>query len=140
MDTNWSRVQFQVDVIHQVRSTGVIMSNPHLHSVKKCPEKSRLIKYGDQMHNVMIAILLIIAISWTEKNYLWCELGQILHRQSHIQCLLTNRLQSSCDMHGNIMVIILVENVRSRILGNRNGRQKARKETWVDPSCCDFIT
>ena len=32
------------------------MSNPHLHSVKSCPEKSRLINFGDWMHSVMIAI------------------------------------------------------------------------------------
>ena len=37
----WSRVHSQVDVIHLVRSTGAIMSDPHLHSVKSCPEKSR---------------------------------------------------------------------------------------------------
>ena len=52
----WSRVQSQVDVIHLVRSTGAIVSNPHLHSVKSCPEKSRPIKYEGQMHGVMIAI------------------------------------------------------------------------------------
>ena len=32
------------------------MSNPHLHSVKSCPEKSIPIKYGGQMHGVMIVI------------------------------------------------------------------------------------
>ena len=32
------------------------MSIPHLHSVKCCPEKSRLIKYGDWMHGIMIPI------------------------------------------------------------------------------------
>ena len=52
----WSKVQSQVDVIHLVCSTGTIVSNPHLHSVKSCPEKSRPIKYGGQMHGVMIAI------------------------------------------------------------------------------------
>ena len=52
----WSRVQSQVDVIHLVRSTGAIVSNPHLHSVKSCPEKSRPIKYGGPMHGIMIAI------------------------------------------------------------------------------------
>ena len=52
----WWRVQSQVDVIHLMRSTGAIMSNPYLHSVKSCPEKSRPIKYGGQMHGVMIAI------------------------------------------------------------------------------------
>jgi len=39
-----------------VRSTGAIVSNPHLHSVKSCPEKGRPIKYGGQMHDLMIAI------------------------------------------------------------------------------------
>ena len=51
----WSRVLSQVDVIHLVRSTGAIMSNPHLHIVKSYPEKSRPIKCGGQMHGVMIA-------------------------------------------------------------------------------------
>ena len=52
----WSRVQSKVDVIQLVHSTGAIMSIAHLHSVKSCPEKSRLIKYGGWMHSVMIAI------------------------------------------------------------------------------------
>ena len=52
----WSTVQSQVDVIHLVHSTGAIMSNSHLHGAKSCPENSRPIKYGDQMHGVMIAI------------------------------------------------------------------------------------
>ena len=52
----WSRVQSQVDLFHLVRSTGAIVSNPHLHSFKSCPEKSRPIKYGGPMHGVMIAI------------------------------------------------------------------------------------
>ena len=52
----WSRVRSQVDVIHLVHSTGTIVSNPHLHSVKSSPEKSRPIKYGGQMHGIMIAI------------------------------------------------------------------------------------
>ena len=52
----WSRVQPRVDAIYLVRSTGAIMSIPHLHSVKSYPEKSRLIKYGGWMHGVMIAI------------------------------------------------------------------------------------
>ena len=52
----WSRVRSQVDVILLVCSMGAIVSNPHLHSVKSCPEKSRPIKYGGQMHGVMIAI------------------------------------------------------------------------------------
>ena len=52
----WSRVQSQVDVIHLVRSTGAIVSNPHLHNVKSYPEKSRAIKNGGQMHGAMIAI------------------------------------------------------------------------------------
>ena len=51
-----SRVQSQVDVIHLVRSTGAVVSNPHLHSVKSYPEKNRPIEYGGQMHGVMIAI------------------------------------------------------------------------------------
>ena len=52
----WSSVQSQVDTIHLVRSTGTIMSNPHLHSIKSCLEKRRPIKYGGQMDGVMIAI------------------------------------------------------------------------------------
>ena len=77
----WSRVPSQVDVIHLVRSTGAIVSNPHLHSVKSCPEKSRPIKYGSQMHGVMIVI------EYSYKLYrkkLWCELGRLLLRQSHM--------------------------------------------------------
>ena len=95
-ETQWtqpcSRVRSQVDVIHLVRSTGAIVSNPHLHSVKNCPEKSRPIKYGGQMHGLMIAIE-YIATSWTEKNYfnLWCEPGRLLLRQSHIRSTLTIR-------------------------------------------------
>ena len=50
----WSRVRSQVDVIHLVRSTGAILSNPHLQSVESCPEKSRPIEYGSQMHGVII--------------------------------------------------------------------------------------
>ena len=46
----WSRVRSQVDVIHWVRSTGAIVSSPHLHSAQ------RPIKLGSQMYGVMIAI------------------------------------------------------------------------------------
>ena len=56
MSTAVMRVRSQVDVIHLVRSTGTIVSNPHLHSIKSYPEKSRPIKYGGQMHGVMIVI------------------------------------------------------------------------------------
>jgi len=38
-------VQSQVDAIYLVQSTDAILSIPHLHSVKSCPEKSRLITY-----------------------------------------------------------------------------------------------
>ena len=81
----WSRVRSQVDVIHFVRSTGAIMSNSRLHSVKSCPEKSRPIKYGDQIHGVMIAIE--YSYKQDRKNYfnLWCELGWLLLRQSHFE-------------------------------------------------------
>ena len=51
----WPRVQSQVDVIHLVCSKGAIISNLHLHTVKSCPEKSRLIKNGDYVHSVMVA-------------------------------------------------------------------------------------
>ena len=86
----WSRVRSQVDVIHLVRSTGAIVSNPHLHSVKGCPEKSRPIKYGGQMHGVMIAIEHSYKLD--RKNYfnLWCELGRLLLRQSHIHTYIIN--------------------------------------------------
>ena len=36
----WSRVRSQVNVIHLVRPTGTIVSNPHLYGVKNCPEKT----------------------------------------------------------------------------------------------------
>ena len=39
------------------------------------------------MYSVMIAIAYTVATiaSWTEKKFnLWCELGWLLHRQSHI--------------------------------------------------------
>ena len=80
----WSRVQSQVDVIHLVHSTDAIVSNPHLHSVKSCPEKSRPIKYGGQMHGLMIAIEYSYKLD--RKNYfnLWCKLGRLLLRQSHM--------------------------------------------------------
>ena len=42
---------------------GVGVSNPHSHSVKSCPKKSRPIKYGGQMHGVMIAIEYIECIN-----------------------------------------------------------------------------
>ena len=60
------------------------MSNPHLHSVKSCPEESRPIKYGGQMHGVMIANEYSYKLD--RKNYfnLRCELGQLLLRQSGI--------------------------------------------------------
>ena len=77
----WSRVRSQADVIHLVRSTGAIMSNPHLHNVKSCPLKSRPIKYGGQMHSVMIAIKYSYKL---DRKKLWCELGRLLLRQSHI--------------------------------------------------------
>ena len=44
----WPRIQSQVDVIHLVRSTGAIVSNPHLHTVKSCPEKSRPINLNQE--------------------------------------------------------------------------------------------
>ena len=80
----WPRVRSQVDVIHLVRSTGAIVSNPHLHSVESCPEKSRPIKHGGQLHGLMIAIEYSYKLN--RKNYfnLWCELGRLLLRQSHI--------------------------------------------------------
>ena len=80
----WPRVRSQVDVIHLVRSTGAIVSNPHLHSVESCPEKSRPIKHGGQLHGLMIAIEYSYKLD--RKNYfnLWCELGRLLLRQSHI--------------------------------------------------------
>ena len=81
MDTAVVEGDPQIDIIHLMRSTGAIMLNPHLHSVKSCPEKSRPIKYGGQMHGVMIAIE-----QAGQKNYfnVWCELGQLLLRQSHM--------------------------------------------------------
>ena len=80
----WMRVRSLVDVIHLVRSTGATVSNPYLHSVKSCPEKSRPIKYGGQMHGLMIAIEYSYRLD--RKNYFncWCELGRLLLRQSHI--------------------------------------------------------
>ena len=80
----WSRVRSQVDVIHLVRSTDAIVSNSHLHNVKSCPEKSRPIKCGDQMHGLMIATEYSYKLD--RKNYfnLWCELGRLLLKQSHM--------------------------------------------------------
>ena len=52
-----ARVQSQVDVIHLVRSTGTIVSNPHLHTVKSCPGKSKPIKNGHHIDSVMLAIV-----------------------------------------------------------------------------------
>ena len=56
---------------------------PYLHSVKNCPEKSRLIKYGVWMRSVMIAIeyshklgrkiILVYGANWV--NY--CSDGHI---------------------------------------------------------------
>ena len=91
----WSRVQSQVDVIHLVRSTDTIMSNSHLHSVKSCLEKSRPIKYWDQMHGVMIVIEYSYKLDRKNIN-LWCELGRLLLRQSHIITLLN---QVSAGQH-----------------------------------------
>ena len=84
----WPRVRSQVDVIHLVRSTGAIVSNPHLHSVESCPEKSRPIKHGGQLHGLMIAIEYSYKLD--RKNYfnLWCELGRILLRQSQMSYIL----------------------------------------------------
>ena len=67
----WSRVQSQVDVIHLVRSASAIVSNPHLHSVKSSPEKNRPIKYGGQMHSVMIGIEYSYKLE--RKNILLCD-------------------------------------------------------------------
>ena len=79
----WPRVRSQADVIHLVRSTGAIVSNPHLHSVESCSEKSRPIKHGGQLHGLMIAIEYSYKLD--RKNYfnLWCELGRLLLRQLH---------------------------------------------------------
>ena len=52
----WPRVQSHVDGIHLVHSISAIVSIPHLHNVKNCPGKSRLMKLGDCMHSVIIAI------------------------------------------------------------------------------------
>ena len=67
----WLRVTSQVDFFPLVHSIGAIVSYPHLHSVKSCPEKSRPIKYGGQMHGVMIAMEYssYMYTSWT-KNIL----------------------------------------------------------------------
>ena len=46
----WKRVQSHVDVIHLVCSKGAIMSNILL-------KAARLIKNGDYMHSVMVAIV-----------------------------------------------------------------------------------
>ena len=91
----WSRVRSQADVIHLVRSTSAIVSNPHLHSVKSYPLKSRPIKYGGQMHSVMIAIEYSYKLD--RKNYfnLWCELGRLLLRQSHMT--MQKDIRSSLD-------------------------------------------
>ena len=78
----WSRARSQVDVIHLVRSTGAIVSNPHVHNVKSCPEKSKPIKYGSQVHGVMIAIEYSYKLDRKDYFNLWCELGQLLLRQS----------------------------------------------------------
>ena len=51
------------------------MSNPHLHTVKSCPEKSRLIKNGDYMHSVMIAIKYSYKLDRRKYFNLLCELG-----------------------------------------------------------------
>ena len=59
------------------------MSNPHLHTVKNCPEKSRPIKNGHHMHSVMLTIVHSYKLDWKKIN-LWCELGWFLQRQSHI--------------------------------------------------------
>ena len=80
----WSLVRSQVDVIHLVHSTGAIMSSPHLHSAKSCPEKSRPIKYGGQMQGVMIAIEYSYKLDRKNNFNLWCELGRLLLRQSHM--------------------------------------------------------
>ena len=97
----WLRVRSQADVIHLVRSTGAIVSNPHLHSVKSCPLKSRPIKYGGQMHSVMIAIEYSYKLD--RKNYfnLWCELGRLLLRQSQIaNCTARGSAATNSKLYG----------------------------------------
>ena len=42
----WPRAQSQVDVIHLVRSTGAIMSNPHLHTSKAALRKADQSRMG----------------------------------------------------------------------------------------------
>ena len=59
----------------------------YIYSVKSCPEKSRPIKYAytwDQMHGVMIAIEYCYQLGRKKYFNLWCELGRLLLRQSHI--------------------------------------------------------
>ena len=76
----WPRVRSQVDVIHLVHSTGAIVSNPHLYSVESCPEKSRPIKHGDQLHGLMIAIEYSYKLDRKNCFNLWCELGLVRTR------------------------------------------------------------
>ena len=51
-----AEIRIQLDDTYLVCSTGAIVSIPHLHNVEGCPGKSRIIKYGNWMHSVMIAI------------------------------------------------------------------------------------
>ena len=50
-----SKVPFQADTIQLMHSTGAIVSIPHLHGVKICLQKSRLIKPGDWILSAMIS-------------------------------------------------------------------------------------
>ena len=56
--------------------------------------------YGGQMHGVMIAIEHTVFTSWTEKYYnLWCELGRLLLRQSHLVVNVTECLIVAIHPH-----------------------------------------
>ena len=104
----WLRVQSRVDVIHLVRSTGAIMSSPHLQSVKNCPEKSKPIKYGGQMHGLMIAIEYSHKLD--RKNFnLWCELRRFLLRKSHIYIYAYDSINKvDCKLFTNIFLLSVI--------------------------------
>ena len=51
----WPRVQSQVDIIHFVRSTGAIVSNPHLHTVKAALRKGAIVS-NPHLHTVKAAL------------------------------------------------------------------------------------
>ena len=79
-----SRVEFQVDNIQLVHSTGANVSVMVLQGRKSSPQKSRPLESGHRRHAVWIAIEYSYKLGQKNEFKFLCELGWFLQRQSHL--------------------------------------------------------